>query len=109
MTFCLALCAIAAISSASGANPRWKVNHTSQVKSIAVIPDSWTVVTGSQFIDDPSVSSLSAETGQLFWSSEALAQWTYGVAVQGSANPGVAAGEYIATRNPQDRARAYVR
>ena len=59
----------------------WQVNHTSQVKSIAVVPNSDIVLTGSQFTDDQSVTSLDAQTGKVFWSSDILASWTYGVSV----------------------------
>ena len=59
----------------------WQVNHTSQVKSIAGVPNSEIVLTGSQFTDDQSVTSLDAQTGKVFWSSDILASWTYGVSV----------------------------
>jgi hypothetical protein len=76
------------------APPLWLTNHTSQVLSIeARMLDDATplIATGSQYTDDPSASSLHAKTGQPFWSSAALGEWTYGVALQLAPAKGLAA------------------
>jgi hypothetical protein len=68
----------------------WQANHSSQVKSVttgalpasparAAVP---VLLTGSQFTSDEDVEAIHARTGELFWGSTALEQWTYGVALQ---------------------------
>ena len=69
----------------------WTQNHTSQVKSFAsrmvqhassggaALP---LVATGSEYTSDQDVSALHARTGELFWSSTEMGEWTYGVALQ---------------------------
>jgi outer membrane protein assembly factor BamB len=75
------------------APPLWTQNHTSQVKSFAsrMVDASGSgsgssstplVATGSQFTSDQDVSALHARTGEAFWSSTAMDEWTYGVALQ---------------------------
>ena len=73
------------------AAPLWLTNHTSQVKSMQTRGSL--VITGSEFDSDQSVSSLNAQTGKVLWTSTALAQWTYGVAVssEDAAPPCIAA------------------
>jgi hypothetical protein len=61
-------------------SPLWLTNHTSQVFSVQALPGL--LVTGSQYVDDPSVSVLHPTTGKLFWSQDPSAEWTWGVALQ---------------------------
>ena len=67
------------------ASPLWVVNHTSQVMSMATLslPDGKgpALFAGSQYTSDQSVSSVDMQSGKLLWSSTALGQWTYGVAL----------------------------
>lgn len=87
--------------SAGTAELLWEKNHSSQVKSVVtgLLPRSPSaraqpvLVTGSQFTSDEDVEAIHARTGELFWSSTALAEWTYAVALQ----PVVALGSYHAT------------
>jgi hypothetical protein len=69
----------------------WRKNHSSQVKSVATgmlpaagpsAPPRPILITGSQFTSDEDIEAIHARTGDLFWSSTALAQWTYAVALQ---------------------------
>lgn len=72
-------------------SPLWTQNHSSQVKSFAsrmvdgsdgggaAVP---LVAAGSEYTSDQDVSALHARTGKAFWSSTAMQEWTYGVALQ---------------------------
>ena len=77
-------------SGLSASPPLWSQNHSSQVKSFAsrmvhagsggaALP---LVASGSEFLSDQDVSVLHARSGKTFWSSTAMQEWTYGVALQ---------------------------
>ena len=77
-------------SGLSASPPLWSQNHSSQVKSFAsrmvhagsggaALP---LVASGSEYVSDQDVSVLHARSGKTFWSSTAMQEWTYGVALQ---------------------------
>jgi hypothetical protein len=82
--FTLAGVASATATPAEPAAALWSQNHSSQVKSFAsrLVGALPLVASGSEYISDQDVSVLHADTGEPFWSSTAMQEWTYGVALQ---------------------------
>ena len=75
----LALLAVPARPGSGAQQPLWSQNHSSQVKDMAsrlTAGGDPLVATGSEFTSDEDVSALDARTGEAFFSSTALSEWT---------------------------------
>ena len=75
----LALLAAPACPCSGAQQPLWSQNHSSQVKDLAsrvVGSGEPLVATGSEYTSDEDVSALHARTGEAFFSSTALTEWT---------------------------------